>query len=111
MKDRARSLFAELQDEICSALEDLDGKARFREDRWSHSPAGTGPSGGGGATRVLDRGRVFEKAGVRLSDGRAFEGRGFMRLNFGCPRETLRKALDRIIQAVAEVDGSPEIAS
>ena len=53
----------------------------------------------------------FEKAGVRLSDGRAFEGRGFMRLNFGCPRETLRAALNRILQEVAEVDGYPEIAS
>ena len=43
----------------------------------------------------------FEKAGVRLSDGAAFGGRGFLRLNFGCRREILRKALDRIVEAVA----------
>ena len=42
----------------------------------------------------------FEKAGVRLSDGTAFGGPGFMRLNFGCPRATLRDALDRILRAV-----------
>jgi cystathionine beta-lyase len=55
-------------------------------------------------TRWLgDRNRAtfFERAGVRLSDGAAFGGPGFMRLNFGCPRETLRVALDRIAQAVA----------
>jgi cystathionine beta-lyase len=42
----------------------------------------------------------FEKAGIQLSDGTAFGGQGFMRLNFGCPRERLRAALDRILQAV-----------
>jgi cystathionine beta-lyase len=42
----------------------------------------------------------FEKAGVKLSDGAAFGGKGFMRLNFGCPRATLREALDRIARAV-----------
>ena len=42
----------------------------------------------------------FEKAGVRLSDGTAFNGPGFMRLNFGCPRATLQDALDRILRAV-----------
>ena len=42
----------------------------------------------------------FEKAGVQLSDGTAFGGQGFMRLNFGCPRERLRAALERILQAV-----------
>jgi cystathionine beta-lyase len=46
----------------------------------------------------------FENAGVRLSDGAAFAGQGFMRLNFACPRQRLRKALDRILQAVGTVD-------
>jgi cystathionine beta-lyase len=58
----------------------------------------------------------FAQAGVELSNGAAFGGRGFMRLNFGCPRETLREALDRIVQAVAHLashkgrpsHGSPE---
>ncbi len=45
----------------------------------------------------------FEMAGVQLSDGNAFGGRGFMRLNFGCPRERLRIALKRILQAVQSI--------
>jgi cystathionine beta-lyase len=47
----------------------------------------------------------FDAAGVRLSDGAPFGGQGFMRLNFGCPRETLRGALERIHRAVATLDG------
>ena len=50
-----------LQDAICSALEAEDGQARFREDAW------TRPEGGGGRTRVLAEGAVFEKAGVAFS--------------------------------------------
>jgi len=38
----------------------------------------------------------FEKAGVGLSDGREFAGPGFVRLNFGCPRSLLQKALQRM---------------
>jgi cystathionine beta-lyase len=44
----------------------------------------------------------FERAGVGLSDGRHFQGEGYVRLNFGCPRETLLKALDRMKRAVAD---------
>jgi len=43
----------------------------------------------------------FEKAGVGLSDGREFDDRGFVRLNFGCPRETLNRALERISQSIS----------
>ena len=50
-----------LQDAICSALETEEGTARFAEDRWDR------PGGGGGRTRVLAGGRVFEKAGVNVS--------------------------------------------
>jgi cysteine-S-conjugate beta-lyase len=42
----------------------------------------------------------FEQAGVGLSDGAAFAGPGFVRLNFGCPRPLLQKALDRIERAI-----------
>jgi coproporphyrinogen III oxidase len=49
------------QDEICRALEEIDGGARFREDRW------TRPGGGGGVSRVLEEGAVLEKAGVNVS--------------------------------------------
>jgi len=53
-----------LQNNICQALETLDGKARFREDEWER---GTEGRGGGGNTRVLEAGRVFEKGGVNTS--------------------------------------------
>jgi len=43
----------------------------------------------------------FENAGVGLSNGREFDGNGFVRLNFGCPRETLNRALKRISQAMS----------
>lgn len=50
-----------LQDEICRALEDIDGKAVFREDNWDRD------GGGGGRTRVIEKGSVFEKGGVNIS--------------------------------------------
>jgi len=60
--DRAAAFFSELQDRITSALEAADGGARFREDSW------TRPGGGGGRTRVIADGPVFEKGGVNFSD-------------------------------------------
>jgi coproporphyrinogen III oxidase len=62
IKDRARDFFAALQDRICLALERLDGQSRFREDLWDRE------GGGGGRTRVLEAGGVFEKAGVNFSE-------------------------------------------
>ncbi|MFO7953380.1 oxygen-dependent coproporphyrinogen oxidase [Thioalkalivibrio sp.] len=50
-----------LQDRICQGLEGLDGQARFEEDAWER------PAGGGGRTRVLRQGAVFEQAGVNFS--------------------------------------------
>ncbi|WP_018938916.1 MULTISPECIES: oxygen-dependent coproporphyrinogen oxidase [unclassified Thioalkalivibrio] len=50
-----------LQDRICQGLEGLDGRARFEEDAWER------PAGGGGRTRVLHEGAVFEQAGVNFS--------------------------------------------
>lgn len=50
-----------LQTDICAALETADGTARFRIDDW------TRPEGGGGSTRVLNDGGVFEQAGVNFS--------------------------------------------
>jgi coproporphyrinogen III oxidase len=51
----------ELQDRICAALEQADGRRRFGEDRWER------PGGGGGRSRVLRDGAVFEQAGVGFS--------------------------------------------
>lgn len=50
-----------LQDTICTELEKLDGKARFREDLWKRD------GGGGGRTRVIENGALFEKGGVNVS--------------------------------------------
>ena len=50
-----------LQERIGSGLEALDGQARFREDAWER------PAGGGGRSRVLREGAVFEQAGVNFS--------------------------------------------
>lgn len=50
-----------LQDKICLELENLDEKAKFKEDKWSR------PEGGGGRTRIINNGNVFEKGGVNVS--------------------------------------------
>jgi len=65
LKDRAREFFAELQSSICAELEAADGGAQFGEDRWTHAPGGAG--GGGGISRMLAGGKVFEKTGVNLA--------------------------------------------
>jgi cystathionine beta-lyase len=44
--------------------------------------------------------RFFEEAGVGLQDGREFDGPGFLRLNFGCRRALLQKALERMAAAL-----------
>jgi coproporphyrinogen III oxidase len=62
LKERARNFFFALQDEICAALEKFDGVARFTEDLWQRE------EGGGGRTRVMEGGAVFEKAGVNFSE-------------------------------------------
>lgn len=49
-----------LQDRICTVLEASDGQARFVEDAWQRP-------GGGGRTRVLKRGALFEQAGIGYS--------------------------------------------
>ncbi len=66
MKDRATDFFRELQDTLCASLESVDGHRRFVEDAWSYEP-GDGPGDGGGRSRVLSDGAVFEKAGVNVS--------------------------------------------
>ncbi len=51
-----------LQEEICDVLNTEDGGARFVEDRWERSD-----NGGGGKSRVIENGNVFEKGGVNTS--------------------------------------------
>jgi coproporphyrinogen III oxidase len=59
-RQRTQTFFAELQERICQGLTGVDGTA-FREDLWTRE------GGGGGRTRVLEHGNVFEKAGVNFS--------------------------------------------
>jgi coproporphyrinogen III oxidase len=54
----------DLQNRICESLETIDGKAKFREDVWQRKPGG---KGGGGKTRVISNGNIFEKGGVNTS--------------------------------------------
>ncbi|KAK3141549.1 hypothetical protein QOZ80_4BG0335310 [Eleusine coracana subsp. coracana] len=62
VRERFESMIRRVQGEVCAALEEADGSgARFVEDVWSR------PGGGGGISRVLQDGRVFEKAGVNVS--------------------------------------------
>ena len=60
-KDRFYDYIQKLQDQICSALETADGQAQFQEDHWNRK------GGGGGRTRVIENGAVFEKGGVNIS--------------------------------------------
>lgn len=61
MKDKFYAYIQELQDTITRKLEEVDGKATFKEDIWER------PEGGGGRTRVIENGDVFEKGGVNIS--------------------------------------------
>ncbi|MFV1972746.1 MAG: oxygen-dependent coproporphyrinogen oxidase [Thiohalobacterales bacterium] len=59
--EQVRSYLLDLQDKICSAIETADGRKSFREDSWSRD------AGGGGRSRVMEAGAVFEKAGINFS--------------------------------------------
>lgn len=61
VRDRIRPFLESLQKEICDALEIVDSEGHFSTDSWERS------GGGGGITRVLENGKVFEKAGVNFS--------------------------------------------
>lgn len=60
MRQKMIDLVQHLQDTTCAAIERIDG-GRFREDAWERD------GGGGGTSRVLQDGQVFEKAGVNVS--------------------------------------------
>lgn len=61
MLEKVKAYLLGLQDEICAGLELQDGQAAFQEDSWDR------PQGGGGRTRVIENGAVFEKGGVNFS--------------------------------------------
>jgi coproporphyrinogen III oxidase len=59
--EKVKSFFMNLQDNICSAIESADNKAKFHEDAWERD------GGGGGRTRVLQDGAIIDKGGVNWS--------------------------------------------
>ena len=67
MKEQAAQFFKEIQSELCQSVEKLDGGASFSLDNWTREDL-KGTHGGGGLTRVLKKGRVFESAGVNFSE-------------------------------------------
>lgn len=58
---QVKAFLLQLQNDICTALQQADGEALFVEDTWERE------TGGGGRSRVLTNGRVFEQAGVNYS--------------------------------------------
>ena len=60
-KAAVKAFLMRLQEQICAELEQADGQARFIEDSWDRA------EGGGGRSRVLTGGAVFEQAGVNFS--------------------------------------------
>ncbi len=61
-RKKAKQLVLSLQDEICNNLENIDKEGIFQEESWDR------PEGGGGRSRVMREGRVFEQAGVNFSE-------------------------------------------
>ena len=62
MRDRFERMIRDAQKDITASIEELEGgDVRFREDVWTRE------EGGGGITKVLQGGKVFEKAGVNIS--------------------------------------------
>jgi coproporphyrinogen III oxidase len=61
-KERISQFMQSLQDDICAGLEALDGGAKFKQDTWER------PEGGGGRSRVIENGNIFEKGGVNFSE-------------------------------------------
>ena len=62
MKQKFVNYIRNLQNTITDALENVDGVAKFKEDIWERS------EGGGGRSRIIENGAVFEKGGVNISE-------------------------------------------
>jgi len=60
-KEQITADYQQIQDEICAALELCDGNAKFEEEKWERE------GGGGGRTRIIQNGSIFEKGGVNFS--------------------------------------------
>ena len=62
MKEQFVAYIKDLQNTITSKIEAIDGGAAFKQDLWER------PQGGGGRTRIIENGNVFEKGGVNTSE-------------------------------------------
>src|ERR1700753_2417231 len=60
-KEQVAADYQTIQDEICLALEQCDGKGKFEEEIWERE------GGGGGRTRILQNGNIIERGGVNFS--------------------------------------------
>jgi coproporphyrinogen III oxidase len=93
MRGRFEAVIRAAQDSICAAVSELDGTP-FRQDAW------TRPGGGGGITRVIQGGNVFEKAGVNVS------------VVYGSmPAEAYRAAVGRDVAGLDPADRVPFFAA
>lgn len=93
MKAGFEKVIRDAQDSIVSAIEEVDG-IKFRQDAW------TRPGGGGGITRVLQGGNVWEKAGVNVS------------VVYGTmPAEAYRAAVGHDVKGLASSDRVPFFAA
>ncbi|MEQ9232490.1 oxygen-dependent coproporphyrinogen oxidase [Coleofasciculus sp. E2-BRE-01] len=61
-RDRVKQFMQQIQDTICDSLAELDGAGQFQEDSWQRE------EGGGGRSRVIRDGAVFEQGGVNFSE-------------------------------------------
>ncbi|MBD1996514.1 oxygen-dependent coproporphyrinogen oxidase [Leptolyngbya sp. FACHB-541] len=61
-RQRVGQFLRDLQDQICQRLEEIDGEGTFQEDAWTRE------EGGGGRSRVMKAGKVFEQGGVGFSE-------------------------------------------
>jgi len=61
-RDRIKQFMQSLQDQICQKLAEIDGQGQFHEDSWER------PEGGGGRSRVMKNGAIFEQGGVNYSE-------------------------------------------
>ena len=84
MKSQFYQYIENLQDIITSKLEKIDDKAKFREDIWKRK------EGGGGRTRIIENGNVFEKGGVNISRRTVAKYREILKI----PSSNLRKRFE-----------------
>ncbi len=59
--EKVKNYLLDLQNRICESLEQLDGEGKFKQDEWKRA------EGGGGRTRIMQNGAVFEQGGVGFS--------------------------------------------